>query len=114
MHNSVRLVKGTPRCTAMLHPVDAEARNLQDGDTVRVRSAVGEVQLPLEVTDEIVSGVVSIPHGWGRDRPGTRLQTASKHAGVSINDLTDSSRTDPLCGNAAFSGEPVSVSAVRP
>lgn len=111
MHNSTRLVRGKERCTALLHPQDAAARDLQDGDRIWVRSAVGEVELPLEITEDIVVGVVSIPHGWGHGRPGTRLHTANAHPGVSINDLTDSSRIDPVSGNAAFSGEPVSVTA---
>ena len=54
-------------------------------------------------------GVVSIPHGWGHDRPGLGLQIARAHAGASINDLTDDQRIDTLCGNAAFSGVPVTV-----
>ncbi len=111
MHNAALLVKGNPRCTALLHPGDAQARGLDDGDTVEVRSAVGAVQLPLEVTSDVIAGVVSIPHGWGHGLPGTRLRTANAHPGASINDLTDASRIDPISGNAAFCGVPVCVTA---
>jgi anaerobic selenocysteine-containing dehydrogenase len=113
MHNSTRLVKGAERCTALLNPEDAKARGIEDGEQVTVRSSVGAVQLPVEVTDEIVRGVVSIPHGWGHARSGTLLRTANANPGVSINDLADSSRVDPLCGNAAFCGEPVSIRSLR-
>ncbi len=111
MHNSDRLVKGKPRCTALLNPLDAQARGLRDGDSVEVRSAIGVVHLPLEVTPDIMPGVVSLPHGWGHGRPGTRLTTANAHPGVSINDLTDTSRVDRVSGNAALCGVPVSVTA---
>ena len=111
MHNTARLVKGKARCTALLHPSDAQARGVTEGDTVEVRSTVGSVRLPIELTNDIIAGVVSIPHGWGHGRPGTRLATANAHAGVSINDLTDASRVDPISGNAAFCGVPVRVTA---
>ncbi len=73
---------------------------------------MGELQLAAEISDEIMPGVVSIPHGWGHDRPGIQLQVARRHAGVSINDLTDDRQLDELTGNAAFSGVVVEVSAV--
>ncbi len=111
LHNAPLLVKGKGRCTALLNPRDAQARGLSDGDTVEVRSAVGAIQLPLEVTPDLTAGVVSIPHGWGHGRPGTRLGTANDHRGASINDLTDASRIDPISGNAAFCGVPVCVTA---
>jgi anaerobic selenocysteine-containing dehydrogenase len=113
LHNSRRLVKGKPRCTLMIHPEDAGRLGLVDGATATVRSRVGEVELPVEVTDAIMPGVVSIPHGWGHDRPGTRLGVASAHAGASLNDLTDDLAVDALSGNAAFSGVRVEVVAAR-
>lgn len=109
MHNSLRLVKGNNACTLLMHPADAAARGLRDGEAVEVTSRVGSIGIALEFSDDMMPGVVSIPHGWGHDRPGTELQTASAHAGASINDLTDDQRTDALCGNAAFSGVPVTV-----
>ncbi len=111
MHNYRRLVKGPERCTLLMHPDDARARAVRDGDRVLVRSPSGEVRVPLEVTDSIMPGVVSLPHGWGHDRPGTRLSIARQHAGASINDLTDDTRVDPPSGNASFSATPVTVEA---
>jgi anaerobic selenocysteine-containing dehydrogenase len=112
MHNYHRLVKGRDRCTLMIHPADASARGLRNGQRARVASRVGEIEVPVEVTEQIMPGVVSIPHGWGHGRPGTRLGIANRHCGVSINDLTEDSRVDPLSGNAAFSGVPVEVEAI--
>jgi anaerobic selenocysteine-containing dehydrogenase len=111
MHNSLRLVKGPRRCTLRMHPRDATARGLTDGADVRITSRVGAVTAPLEVTDEVMPGVVSLPHGWGHDRAGVRLAVAEAHAGVSINDLTDELRVDALSGNASFSGVAVEVTA---
>lgn len=109
MHNSERLVRGLNRCTLLMHPDDASVRALADGDEVRITSRTGVVVAPLEVTDSVMRGVVSLPHGWGHGRKGTRLATANAHAGVSINDLTDDQRIDTVTGNAAFSGVPVQV-----
>lgn len=111
MHNYPRLMKGKDRCTLLMHPDDAARRGLEDGAQVRVRSRVGEVEASVEISDEIMPGVVSLPHGWGHHRPGLRLATASAHPGASINDLTDEQRIDPVSGNAAFSGLPVEVEA---
>ncbi len=112
LHNSHRLVKGKRRCTMMIHPEDAARCGLADGETARVESRVGGVDIEVEVTPDIMPGVVSIPHGWGHDRPGTRQSTAREHAGVSLNDLTDDLAIDTLCGTAAFSGVPVRVEKV--
>jgi anaerobic selenocysteine-containing dehydrogenase len=112
MHNSTRLVKGKSRCTLMIHPEDASARGLQDGVTAVVSSRVGDVELPVEVTDAVMPGVVSIPHGWGHGRDGTGWSTARAHAGVSANDITDDRFLDGLTGTAAFNGVPVEVSAL--
>jgi anaerobic selenocysteine-containing dehydrogenase len=114
MHNSPRLVKGQPRCTLLMHPDDAAARGLADGDTVRVRSRAGAVEVTLEVTADIMRGVVSLPHGWGHDRPGLRLAVAAAHPGASLNDLTDEACVDAASGNAAFSGVQVEVDALPP
>ncbi|MEO1646813.1 MAG: molybdopterin oxidoreductase family protein, partial [Chloroflexota bacterium] len=109
MHNSERLVRGKNRCTLMMHPDDATAHNLAEGDCVQVASRVGVVEVPVEITDTMMRGVVSLPHGYGHDREGVQLDVASAHAGVSINDLTDDQRLDELTGNAAFSGVPVKI-----
>lgn len=114
MHNSHRLVKGTPRHQLLMHPDDAAVRGLSDGSTVRVRSRVGEVCIEVQASDEVMPGVVSLPHGWGHDRKGVRMGIAQAHAGVSNNDLTDEQFLDALTGNAAFSGVPVTVEAMAP
>jgi anaerobic selenocysteine-containing dehydrogenase len=114
MHNSARLVRGKPRCTLLMHPQDATARGLADGAVARVTSRVGAVEVPVEVTDSMMPGVVSLPHGWGHARPGVRLRTAAAVGGVSINDLTDEARVDALCGVAGFSGTPVTVDRPDP
>lgn len=111
MHNAERLMRGADRCTLLMHPVDAAARGLAAGAPVRVRSRTGEVVVPLEVTDAMMEGVVSMPHGFGHGRPGVQLTTAARHAGASINDLTDDERLDAVSGAAAFSGVPVEVEA---
>jgi anaerobic selenocysteine-containing dehydrogenase len=110
MHNSRRMVKGPARCTLLIHPDDAAARALGPGELATVHSRVGEVSLPIEISTDMMPGVVSIPHGWGHHRPGIRLGVAQSHAGVSANDLTDETFLDALCGNAALNGVPVTVS----
>ncbi len=112
LHNSARMVKGKPRCTLLVHPQDAAARGIADGDPVRLASRVGEVTVPAEVSDEMMPGVVSLPHGWGHGRPGTRTQVASAHAGVSANDVTDAGFVDLLSGTAALTGVEVTVERV--
>lgn len=112
MHNAERLVKGNPAkppCTILMHPADAAQRDLTAGQEVLVRSRVGEIVLPVEITDEMMPGVVSIPHGWGHDREGNQIAVAQQHAGASINDLTDNQAIDELCGTAAFNGTLVTV-----
>jgi anaerobic selenocysteine-containing dehydrogenase len=113
MHNLQVLVKGKPRCTVHVHPDDAARFGVTDGEDVRVTSAAGAIVLPAEVTDAVMPGVVSIPHGWGHDVDGARMTTAAEHAGANSNILARSDRFDPLSGNAALSGLPVELSAVR-
>jgi anaerobic selenocysteine-containing dehydrogenase len=103
-------MKGKDRCTLMIHPEDASRVGVESGDVVAVRSRVGEVRAPAEVTDEIMRGVVSLPHGFGHGREGVQLRVASSRPGVSINDITDELALD-MSGNAAFSGIPVTVVA---
>jgi anaerobic selenocysteine-containing dehydrogenase len=112
MHNTERLVKGNPAkppCTILMHPADAARRDLTAGENVLVRSKVGEIVVPVEISQEMMPGVVSIPHGWGHDREGNQLSVAQQHAGASINDLTDNQAVDALTGTAAFNGTPVTV-----
>lgn len=109
MHNLPVLVKGKERCTLQVHPDDAARLGLADGASARVASRVGEVVAPVEVTDEIRPGVVSLPHGWGHDAPGVGLAVAREHAGVNSNLLTDAEAIDPLSGTAVLNAIPVEV-----
>ncbi|MER7479818.1 molybdopterin oxidoreductase family protein [Streptomyces sp. NPDC126510] len=114
MHNVPALTGGSNRCTLHLHPEDAERLGVEDGAAVRVKGAGGEVLAPAEVTDAVRPGVVSLPHGWGHDRPGTRLGHASKNPGVNVNQLLDGRLLDPLSGNAVLNGVPVEVAPASP
>ncbi|MGC5040850.1 molybdopterin oxidoreductase family protein [Streptomyces sp. DT190] len=109
MHNVPALTGGSNRCTLHIHPEDAERLGVRDGAPVRVKGAGGEVTAPAEVTDAVRRGVVSLPHGWGHDRPGTRLAHASADPGVNVNQLLDGRMLDPLSGNAVLNGVPVEV-----
>jgi anaerobic selenocysteine-containing dehydrogenase len=112
MHNYERLVRGKDRCTLMIHPTDAAARGIETGARVRLGSRTGSVEVAAEVTDALMPGVVSLPHGWGHARAGVRLSVAREHAGASVNDVTDELLVDALSGNAALNGVPVAVKAV--
>ena len=115
MHNSPSLMegKGHPTCTLLMHPRDASALQLHDAQVATIVSTTGSVEAPVEISDEIKPGVVSLPHGWGHHREGARLRVAGRHAGVSMNDVTDEQFLDTLTGTAAFSGIPVTIRAAR-
>jgi anaerobic selenocysteine-containing dehydrogenase len=112
MHNVPRLMKGATRCTLRVNPDDAARLQLTDGSRVSVRSASGCVTADLEVSDEMMPGVVSLPHGWGHTRPNVRLRVATDRPGVSVNDITDEQFVDRLTGNIVFNGVPVEVTAI--
>jgi anaerobic selenocysteine-containing dehydrogenase len=109
LHNSQRLVKGKPRCTLLVHPDDAGRIGLATGDTARGSSRAGTAEALVEVSDEIMPGVVSLPHGWGHARPGIALRVAAETPGTSVNDLTDETFLDRMSGTSGFSGVPVAV-----
>jgi anaerobic selenocysteine-containing dehydrogenase len=111
MHNSRRLMKGSDRCTAMLHPDDATRRGLSDGQRVRIASAAGAIEVPLEISEDMRPGVVSVPHGFGHGNPAVGWRLAARHPGASVNDVTDHRVVDRLTGNAAFNDVPVRVEA---
>jgi anaerobic selenocysteine-containing dehydrogenase len=112
MHNLNVLVKGKPRCTLHLHPDDAARLGLETGALAEVRSRTGTVTVPVEVTDGIMPGVVSIPHGWGHDVDGVQLAVAATTAaGVNSNLLADEGLFDAMSGNAVLNGIPVEVTA---
>ncbi len=105
----MRLVKGKDRCTLMIHSKDADAYKLSDGESTTIQSAVASATVKIEVTDSIVPGVVSLPHGWGHTRQDTQLSVAEAHPGVSVNDLTNDSMIDMLSGNTILNGVPVQL-----
>ncbi len=109
MHNAERLVKGRDRCTLMIHPETAAKRGIINQEKVQIESRVGRVEISVEITEDIMPDVVSIPHGFGHARAGVQMDIASAHAGVSLNDLTDELLIDELTGNSAFSGVPVRI-----
>ncbi|MEU8775943.1 molybdopterin-dependent oxidoreductase [Streptomyces sp. NPDC048606] len=109
MHNVPALVGGSNRCTLQVHPRDADRLGLADGGRARITSDGGSLDVPVEVTEAVRAGVVSLPHGWGHDREGTRLTVAGAVPGVNVNQLLDGSRLDRLSGTAVLNGFPVTV-----
>jgi anaerobic selenocysteine-containing dehydrogenase len=109
MHNLPALVKGKDRCTLQVCTEDARRIGLRDGDRAKIASRVGSLVAPVEVTDDLMPGVVSLPHGWGHDAEGVRLRVASEHAGVNTNILTDNRAYDAASGTAVLFGTPVTV-----
>ena len=112
MHNIEVLVKGKDRCTLQMHPIDASRLGVAGDSKVRVTSRVGSVDAPLEITDSVRTGVVSLPHGWGHSMPGTSTRVATSRAGVNSNILTDEKEIDPLSGNSVLNGIPVTVTRI--
>jgi anaerobic selenocysteine-containing dehydrogenase len=109
MHNAPSLVTGKDRCTLLVHPDDARAAGLVDGKSARITSQAGSIIAPVEVSSEMRPGVVCLPHGWGHDKPGTRVGVASAHAGVCNNAIAPGELVDVLSGNAIVNGIPVEV-----
>jgi anaerobic selenocysteine-containing dehydrogenase len=113
MHNLPKLVRGKQRCTAHVHPDDAERLGLADGEVAVVRSRAGAIVVPIEVTEDVMPGVVSIPHGWGHDLPGVALGVAGEHAGTNSNVLADELLVEPLSGTAVLNGIPIELAPVQ-
>ena len=113
MHNLPKLVSGPPRCTAHVHPDDAARLDLVHGKPACVASRVGEIEIEVEVTEDVMPGVVSIPHGWGHVGAGLGMEIAAEHAGVNSNLLTDEEVVEPLSGTAVLNGIPVTLAPVR-
>jgi anaerobic selenocysteine-containing dehydrogenase len=109
MHNLPVLVKGKPRCTLQIHPDDAARLGIEVGGRAKVASRTGSVIAPVDVTDAVMPGVVSLPHGWGHDLDGVQTEVARANAGVNSNLLADEDLFDPLSGNAVLNGIPVEV-----
>jgi anaerobic selenocysteine-containing dehydrogenase len=104
-------MKGRDRCTLLMHTDDATKRAVASGDLVTVSSAGGRIDVPVEVTDAIMPGVVSMPHGWGHGKPGTRLTVANDSPGVNTNILSPPTFIDEPSGNGALNGIPVTVTS---
>ena len=104
MHNLPTLAKGPFRCTALVHPADATRLHLTDGALAQITSAHGSIQAQVQISDEVMPGVVSLPHGWGHDLPGAKLSVAAQRPGANLNALLDDQWRDPLSGNAVLSG----------
>jgi len=113
MHNLPLLAKGPFRCMALLHPLDAARLGLADGALACISSQQGrkKIQAQIQLSSSMMPGVVSLPHGWGHDKAGTRLSVAGERPGVNLNDLLDEKLRDPLSGNAVLSGVAVEITA---
>ena len=109
MHNLPVLAKGAYRCTALVHPADASRLGLADGGTARVNNGARQIEVQVELSDEMMPGVVSLPHGWGHNLPGTQMNVAAERPGVNLNALLDENLRDPLSGNAVLSGIPITM-----
>ncbi|MGY5002617.1 molybdopterin-dependent oxidoreductase [Streptomyces griseus] len=109
MHNVGSLTGGSNVCTLQIHPDDAARLGLVDGATARIESSGGGIEAPTEITDTVRSGVVSLPHGWGHSRPGTRMSVAAADPGANVNQLLDGTLLDPLSGTAVLNAIPVSI-----
>ena len=113
MHNLPLLAKGPFRCTALVHPLDAAALGLNDGASARMTGARGNsIVVQVELSDSLMPGVVSVPHGWGHGLPGTRMALAAERPGASLNAVLDDRLRDPLSGNAVLSGLPIQLAPV--
>lgn len=113
MHNLPGLVSGPARCTVWVHPRDADRLGLIHGEPVAVSARTGAIEVPAEVTEDVMPGVVSIPHGWGHDAAGVQMGVAGAHAGANSNVLCDEQVVEPLSGTAVLNGIPVSLAPVR-
>jgi anaerobic selenocysteine-containing dehydrogenase len=113
MHNCDRLMRGKDRSALLVHPEDLKRLGLEPGDPAQVTSRTGEALIQVEASEDLMPGVVSLPHGWGHHRPGTRMRIAAQHAGVSANDLTDELAVDGVSGNAAVNGVVVGVGKAK-
>jgi anaerobic selenocysteine-containing dehydrogenase len=112
MHNLPILVSGKPRCTLQVHPDDAERYGLTDGEPAELRSRTGTVRAQVEITGDVMPGVVSLPHGWGHDMADVRLSVAGAHAGTNSNAVADEQLFDAVSGNAVLNGIPVELAPV--
>lgn len=111
MHNVPALVSGSNTCTLHIHPEDAKRLAITAGQRVQLSSKSGTIEVPVDLTDRIMPGVVSLPHGWGHTSPDTKMKVAQGVPGVNVNAVTDASILDVLSGTAVFNGVPVEIKA---
>jgi len=109
MHNLPVLAKGPFRCTALVSSIDATRLGLRDGGRARIARGPRSIDVDIEITDDMMPGVVSLPHGWGHALPGSRLGVAAKRPGANLNALLDETLRDPLSGNAVLGGVPITM-----
>lgn len=109
MHNVPRLAAGKDRCVLLVHPEDLAKRQIDDGEMVDVRGSAGTISVIAKASDDMMPGVVCMPHGWGHHRPATRLNIAAQAPGASLNDIIEHRRIDPVSGNSAPNGSVVEL-----
>ena len=109
MHNLPILAKGPYRCTALVNPFDVQRLGLQDGGMAHVKNGGRSIEVQVETSEEMMPGVVSLPHGWGHNLPGTRMAVAQERPGTNLNALLDDGLRDPLSGNAVLSGVAIEI-----
>jgi anaerobic selenocysteine-containing dehydrogenase len=114
MHNLATLAKGPFRCTALVHPLDAARWNLKDGGLAHIASGPHSIQAQVQISAEMMPGVVSLPHGWGHNLPGAQLNLAAERPGANLNALLDDQLRDPLSGNAVLGGIEITMSRCDP
>ena len=112
MHNLPTLAKGPFRCTALVHPFDAARLQLTEGALARISNGAGSIEAQVQISTDMMPGVVSLPHGWGHDLPGAQLNLAAQRPGANLNALLDDQARDPLSGNAVLSGVAISMTAM--
>jgi anaerobic selenocysteine-containing dehydrogenase len=103
------LAKGPFRCTALISTIDANRFGLSHGGRARIANGARAIEVEIEISDDMMPGVVSLPHGWGHDQPGTRMSVAGARPGANLNALLDETLRDPLSGNAVLAGVPVTI-----
>jgi anaerobic selenocysteine-containing dehydrogenase len=113
MHNLPVLAKGPFRCTALVHPTDAARLHLADGAMARIANGPRSIEAQVHFSDEMMPGVVSLPHGWGHDLPGAQLHLAAQRPGANLNALLDDQLRDPLSGNAVLGGVAITMQALN-
>jgi anaerobic selenocysteine-containing dehydrogenase len=112
MHNLPTLAKGPFRCTALVHPQDADDLDIQDGDQLRLCRGAKAIVVQAEISDTVMPGVISVPHGWGHNKTGAKLRVAEQRPGANLNELFDAHEIDPLSGNSVLSGQAVEVTSL--